>query len=122
MPRHRRIAAHGKPQPPPVGLEHSRLFPGVKRSRSPSSPRRASPAPLKRLDKAQRHRLDLVKQAQGPLFDGFTDPDKVALWTFAKEVKEVSAPRAMGSGKNSHREELRSSVNANPTTAAPPAR
>ncbi|MGV9249368.1 substrate-binding domain-containing protein [Streptomyces sp. NPDC003710] len=55
-------------------------------------------------------RLDLVKQAKGPLFDGFTDRDKVGLWTFAKEVKEVSPPQAMGSGKNSHRENLKASI------------
>ncbi|MFJ2566604.1 substrate-binding domain-containing protein [Streptomyces sp. NPDC087568] len=55
-------------------------------------------------------RLDLVKQARGPLFDGFTDRDKVGLWTFAKEVKEVSAPQAMGSGRNSHREDLKAGI------------
>ncbi|MER7841509.1 substrate-binding domain-containing protein [Streptomyces sp. NPDC096040] len=60
--------------------------------------------------KDEPSRLDLVKQAQGPLFDGFTDRDKVGLWTFAKEVKEVSAPQAMGSGKNSHREDFKASI------------
>ncbi|WRZ87734.1 substrate-binding and VWA domain-containing protein [Streptomyces sp. NBC_01007] len=63
-------------------------------------------------------RLDLVKQAEGPLFEGFTDRDKVGLWTFAKEVKEVSAPQAMGSGKNSHREGLKASIEGLQATGA----
>lgn len=59
--------------------------------------------------KGEPSRLNLVEQAKSPLFDGFTDQDKVGLWTFAKEVKEVSPPQAMGSGKNSHREDLKAS-------------
>ncbi|WRZ96460.1 substrate-binding and VWA domain-containing protein (plasmid) [Streptomyces sp. NBC_01007] len=61
--------------------------------------------------KGEPSRLDLVKQAQGPLFDGFTDRDKVGLWTFAKEVKKDYGPQAMGSGENSHREDLKADIN-----------
>ncbi|MET8221307.1 substrate-binding domain-containing protein [Streptomyces hirsutus] len=68
--------------------------------------------------KDEPSRLDLVKQAQGPLFEGFTDRDKVGLWTFAKEVKEVSAAQAMGSGKNSHREDLKASIDGLEATGA----
>ncbi|MEU6687731.1 substrate-binding and VWA domain-containing protein, partial [Streptomyces sp. NPDC046832] len=60
--------------------------------------------------KGEPSRLDLVKQAQGPLFEGFTDQDKVGLWTFSKEVKKDPGPQAMGSGENSHREDLKASI------------
>ncbi|MEV0743323.1 substrate-binding and VWA domain-containing protein [Streptomyces sp. NPDC050549] len=63
-------------------------------------------------------RLDLVKQAQGPLFDGFTDRDKVGLWTFAKEVKHVSPLQAMGSGTNSHRKDLKAGIDDLQATGA----
>ncbi|MFE9775821.1 substrate-binding domain-containing protein [Streptomyces sp. NPDC005931] len=58
-------------------------------------------------------KLDLVKDAHGPLLDGFTDQDRVGLWSFSDSRKVHQAPSPMGAttgaGKT-HRDDLEAGI------------
>ncbi|WP_460111613.1 substrate-binding domain-containing protein [Streptomyces sp. YKOK-J1] len=61
----------------------------------------------------ERSKLDYVKAARGPLLDGFTDQDKVGLWSFANSHKVDQPLAPMGAtteAGRTHRDDLDTSV------------
>ncbi|GGW69980.1 substrate-binding and VWA domain-containing protein [Streptomyces xantholiticus] len=58
-------------------------------------------------------KLDLIKDAHGPLLDGFTDQDRVGLWSFSDSRKVHQALSPMGattSAGKTHRDDLEASI------------